>query len=307
MRIVKKAFKALLIMTVISAATSFVFADQTGFVAQILPFKIVMNNQGQTFDSPIVTIDGTTYVPLREFCAKMNGNINVDWQPQNQQINITQLDNSNQPTAGWQKYSYQNNAGYPVTNNYLVIPTSQLQRDNTDLIEVKYDKRDTTQKDTATQEIEDVFDITLSPDTTVDCAVMKDTTDIDNPAYDGTILPMKTLDAHIIVKEEQIPTIFKNYQQYPQNRLDSMPPTSAKNWGVTTDTFDWYYIKFTDVVGKLNNGDVMATSGVQYITFTKPVDGNVNVYMSRDFIGWDEYAGELSPDGTPSPSPTPTK
>lgn len=76
-------------------------------------FPILVNNQVFTTDKPIVTINGSTYLPLKSLGDALN--VSVIWNNQLNQVEITTISNS----------STQSNVTLHATeNNYSSIPNS---------------------------------------------------------------------------------------------------------------------------------------------------------------------------------------
>jgi len=83
----KKTILAIILMIAV-LSTCVVFAnDIIHFDAYKSNVTISYNNRYLSFDLPVVTINGNTYVPLRE--AAENGNINVEWDGEAQKIILT--------------------------------------------------------------------------------------------------------------------------------------------------------------------------------------------------------------------------
>lgn len=77
-----------IVLVVAVLTTCVVFADDImHFDAYRSDVKIFCNNRYLSFSLPVVTINGSTYVPLRE--AAENGNMDVEWNGEEQKITIT--------------------------------------------------------------------------------------------------------------------------------------------------------------------------------------------------------------------------
>ena len=81
----KKTVSVIVIMALLSVLTA--FAESTPFLeAYVSDIKIILNGEQVDFNLPVVTIDGNTYIPLRESAEKIG--VGVGWDNENREILI---------------------------------------------------------------------------------------------------------------------------------------------------------------------------------------------------------------------------
>jgi len=97
----------LLCIILISAAVG-AFAGINGqFIANQVNYKIILNGEEKQFTLPVVTIDDSTYIPLREVSEKFGWK--VDWDEKTQTVAITSSDDKTETEeipsfmTGWKK------------------------------------------------------------------------------------------------------------------------------------------------------------------------------------------------------------
>lgn len=85
----KRIFAAVLIICII--CSSFVFAEEN-LVFNVIPynFKLFWNGNELDFNSPVLLVNGQTYVPLRDM-AEATG-MDVNWNGDTQEIRMTEAD-----------------------------------------------------------------------------------------------------------------------------------------------------------------------------------------------------------------------
>ncbi len=85
----KKLILLTTIVTIVVALCAFAYAaDAIQYNAYEFGVKIVFGGKEIKFDLPVVTINGNTYIPLREAAEKSN--INVEWNGDEQKIVLTE-------------------------------------------------------------------------------------------------------------------------------------------------------------------------------------------------------------------------
>ncbi len=102
------------------------------------------------------------------------------------------------------------------------------------------------------------------------------------------------MDVKLIIPEEDINKTFINYQN-----MQSMQRLTKEeqgwfgsqlftNWGIEKNNFDYEYEWFEDARrNNLFGLGYVQTQKSPIIIFTKPVNGKVSVFMTRDKLGWD--------------------
>jgi len=90
----KKNVLTVLILVLIISISSYVSAVTTTLEAHVVDFSIYIDAWRQNFRLPIVTIDNTTYVPLREFIRGLGSfrQHDVEWNEENRSIHINRRD-----------------------------------------------------------------------------------------------------------------------------------------------------------------------------------------------------------------------
>lgn len=86
----KKKFVAIILFTTIVFSVLVVVGEDTLFNVMVYDFNIFCNGKKMKFNSPILLIDGQTYIPLRDFAEEMNHS--VEWYGNTKEITLT--DNS---------------------------------------------------------------------------------------------------------------------------------------------------------------------------------------------------------------------
>ena len=83
----KKILAWILLIALTSCATTFVgYAIVEQLNADIADYKITLNGKELSFNSPVITINGSTYLPLREFCNALE--IGINWIGEENKIEI---------------------------------------------------------------------------------------------------------------------------------------------------------------------------------------------------------------------------
>ena len=115
--------KRLMIFTAIIASIALAtaaFANEfTQLTAYVARFSIFVNGEERSFYNPIVTINDRTYIPLGEVGEALG--MNVEWDEENQQINISSTQSSNED--GGTLYPFEQNGlwGYRDASGNIII------------------------------------------------------------------------------------------------------------------------------------------------------------------------------------------
>lgn len=83
----KKIFCVTVIVLTLSIFSFASFSMNEGLNIEKVNFDIIINDNQETFDLPVVTINDVTYLPLRELCEKLN--MKVEWYSEEKEINIS--------------------------------------------------------------------------------------------------------------------------------------------------------------------------------------------------------------------------
>lgn len=79
--------KALILLPLIVLLTVVVFADNISqLLAYIVPYKVIVNGEEKKFDSPVVTINDRTYIPLREAGETLG--MDVEWSEETKTVTM---------------------------------------------------------------------------------------------------------------------------------------------------------------------------------------------------------------------------
>ena len=77
----------LIMCSILFAIVGFAFS-QNQYTADVVDFKIVINSKEHKFTQPIVTIDNSTYLPVRELFEKLG--YDVDWENTEKMVTISE-------------------------------------------------------------------------------------------------------------------------------------------------------------------------------------------------------------------------
>ncbi len=99
------------------------------------------------------------------------------------------------------------------------------------------------------------------------------------------------MDVKLIIPEQEINKIFRNYknmQKLTEEARGWFDSQLFVGWGIDKNNFDYKYIWFEDARrNHLFGFGYTQTQKSPIIIFTKPVKGNVSVFMTRDKLGWE--------------------